>query len=282
MGTALMRRGLSAGQSPESYTLDHPDAVADIHRSYVVAGARILKTNTFNANRFRLEQAGLEDRLEDCNRVAVTIAKQAAGEQGLVAGVLGPTGAMLAPAGTGTEEEFRQTYLEQASILASAGADVFLIETMYDVREALAALTACKQAGDKPVLVTMTFSRTKRGFLTMMGDTPQRAFQLLADAGAFAVGANCNLDSRDMVRLAADIRDHTSKPILIQPCAGQPQTHAHGLSYPDGPDRFAENTMRIVKLGVEMVGGCCGTTDEYIRRLATMIDTDTDTKGATK
>ena len=272
MGTALIQRGLPAGQPAELCTLEHPDVVADIHRGYVAAGARALKTNTFNANRLRLEQAGLADRLVDCNCQAIAIAREVAGDQCIIAGSVGPTGVLLPSAGTGAETDLIRAYNEQAAVMEEAGVDVFLVETMFDVREARAALAACQRVSRKPVIVTMTFTRTPRGYLTVTGDGAGDALTELVDAGAFAVGANCNLDSDSMVPLAAGIRRHVAVPILIQPCGGEPQMRRHGLSEPQSPAVFARNMARIVQQGAEMIGGCCGTTTEFIERTRRELD----------
>ena len=267
MGTTLTQRGLPVGQPPELYTLEQPHVVAKIHREFLAAGAQVLQANTFNANRCRLKGTVLADQIVECNRRAVAIARAEAGENGLVLGSLGPSGMLLAPAGDGTEQQVAAAYEEQASILEEAGADAFLIETMHDLREALAALGACRRMSPRPVIVTMTFTHTPRGYLTLAGDGAGDALAELASAGASAVGANCNLTSAEMVPLAAGIRRHVTVPVLMQPSVAAGRTVHSMPGGGESPADFARNTARMVEDGVEMVGGCCGTTPEFIAQM---------------
>jgi methionine synthase I (cobalamin-dependent) len=238
--------------------------ISDIHHGYVAAGARVLKTNTFNANAHRLQLADLSDKVEECNRQAVAIAREAAGRTCAVVGTIGPTGILLAPAGIGSEAEIRRAYEQQAAILVDAGVDALLVETMFDLREALVALEVCLRLTNKPVITTLTFSQVPRGYLTTMGDAAGDALRRLVDAGAYAVGTNCGIDSAGMIPLAARIREHVSTPVLIQPCAGQAGMADMALGRSDSCRRFAEHMVSIAERGVEMIGGCCGTTDEHI------------------
>jgi methionine synthase I (cobalamin-dependent) len=269
MGTMLMARGLAAGRPGEHFTLEHPAIVADVHRAYLSAGAHVLKTNTFNGNSLRLAACGFgHDAVEACNRRGVAIALEQAGGAALVAGSMGPLGRMLEPHGDVTREQAVDAFAAQAAILIDAGVDLLLVETMYDVREALAALEACRAAGgvdrQRPVIVTLTVSRTPRGYFTMMGDRLEDSLRTLVGAGAFAVGANCTLSSADMVDAARLLVGAVDAPILVQPNAGQPQVVGGATVWPETAQEFAANIARIIDLGVAMVGGCCGTTPAHL------------------
>ena len=264
MGTQLMQRGLQPGRPGEDCTIEHPEWVEDIHRGYAGAGVRVHKTNSFNANRLRLKQAGLTLGVVQYNRAAVELARNCAAAGALVAGSIGPTGELFDPAGALTHHDAVAAFAEQAAALAEAGVDFLLVETMYDVRESLAALEGCRSACDRPVIVTMTFMETPFGFRTLMGDAAEEVLPLLERRGADAVGANCTLDSAGMIRLARLIRPLVSAPLLIQPNAGQPQTTGERVTYPETPEVFAKRAAELAGLGVEMIGGCCGTTPAHI------------------
>ncbi len=277
MGTSLIARGLPVGAPAERCTIEHPDWVAEVHRGYVSAGVRVLKSNTFNANRARLTQIGKTDRLEELNRRAVELARSAAGEDCAVVGVIGPSGVLLPPAGTGDPANLQEIFAEQAQHLVDAGVDGLLVETMFDLREAQAALAACQGVTDLPVLVTMTFTQTPKGFLTLSGDGAGDAVAALASAGAFAVGANCSLDGATMAALGVTMRRFLPDArLLIAPCAGQPQTFLDALRHPDSPTIFAEQMLRVADAAVEMIGGCCGVHVEHVAALRIALDRRND------
>jgi 5-methyltetrahydrofolate--homocysteine methyltransferase len=271
MGTQLIQRGLAMGQPAELCLMQHPDWVEEIHREYRAAGAAVLTTCTFNANRLRLGQSGLDLSVRECNARAVEIARRVADNGALVAGCLGPSGSTPPPDSL-IEKEIGEAYQEQAEVLAEAGVDLFLIETMIDLREAMAALAACRSVSPAPVMVTHALSRGRHGFVTLAGDAAGDALKMLVDAGAFAVGANCALDSATMVPLAGRMRDFLSTPLLLQPCAGQPQLTPDGFRYPEGPEVFAGNLRKMAEIGIDMLGGCCGTTPAHIAAAACALD----------
>jgi methionine synthase I (cobalamin-dependent) len=264
MGTMLMQHGLTAGQPGEIFTLERPEVLAEVHQAYVAAGARVLKTNTFNANPTRLAQSGLEGQLDVLNTRAVQIAREAAGANCAVAGSIGPTGGMFEPGGDLTHDAAMAAYAAQAEILHRAGVDLFVIETMFDRREALAAIDACRRVSDIPVVATMTFMDTPRGFFTIMGDPLVESLTELQQAGAIVVGANCTLTSAAMVKLAGALHAHLNGPLLMQPNAGMPQASGVTLAYPETPAEFAANLQRLAALRIDLLGGCCGTTPVHI------------------
>jgi len=212
----------------------------------------------------KLAATGLADRTKEVNARAVHLARQACPENCYLAGDIGPTGQFLPPVGTRTPEELHEAFREQAQILADEGADLFIIETFYDLAEILLAIGAARSVSDLPVVATLSFERKPRGFFTMMGNTVPDCAKMLAQAGAAVVGSNCGLGSVDMIDLAILWRQATDLPILIQPNAGKPQVSGGQLTYGQKPESFAEDVVRIARVGINAVGGCCGTTPEFI------------------
>lgn len=271
-GSVLIQRGLPGGAVAEAWCLEHPEVVTGIHADYVAAGADVLTTNTFGASILKLKKNGLEKRTEEINRRMVEMVQEVAKPTNFIAGDIGPTGDMLAPYGLVSYEEAVDNFAEQASYLETAGVDLFIIETMFDLNEALAALKGVQQVSKKPAFVTLTFEVSPSGYATLMGNKPAEAMQTLIGAGAAAVGANCSIGSDKMVRLAAIIRAAVSIPVIIQPNAGMPVLRNGVLHYPEGIASYTQNILAIKKSGVEIVGGCCGTTPEYIRAIRQAID----------
>ncbi len=267
LGTELIARGLPAGAPPDLWTLERPDEVAAVHRTYVDAGSDAIHANTFGANAARLARFGLLDRIETINRTAVQLARKA-GARYVIADI-GPTGEYLPPVGKGDPVEWRRHFVQQGEILASTPIDAFHIETMTDAREALLALEALREAAPAiPVLVSLTFERKKRGFFTLMGDPPGHALMRLAEGGAAAVGANCSIASGEMRDLARDALAASSAPLVFQPNAGAPERVGDAIRYAQDPGDFAEDMATLLsEPRVAAVGGCCGTDPRFIAAL---------------
>ncbi len=271
MGTMLMASGLKAGETPEMWNLEKPSAVMEIHRRYYEAGSHVVHTNTFGANPVKLSDRGLAEKMESINLEAARIARQACPRGKRVAGDMGPTGKLMRPLGDLDPQRAQEGYRMQAEALLNGGVDFLSIETMFSLQEALAALKGAKRLGEIFVIVSLTFNRTKRGFFTMMGEGVSQVVSSLEEAGADAVGSNCTLGSRDMIDLTAQIRAATKKPLLIQPNAGKPVTR-HGITtYQQSPTEFAEDGEKIKEAGADMIGGCCGTNENFIRELAKVL-----------
>ena len=268
MGTMVMAAGLPAVKTPELLNGENPTLIGDIHRQYYDAGATVVTSNTFGANALKLGAHGLAARLEELNTAAVDIARQACPAGRFVAGDMGPTGKMLRPLGDLTSEAALEVFARQAAALTGAGVDLIIIETMFALDEALAAVTAARQTGDVPVLASMTFNQTPRGFFTLMGEDVGRCAAALEQAGAHMLGINCSLGSREMVQLTTALRSSTALPILVQPNAGNPVARGGTTVYEQTPAAFARDIARIRTAGADMVGGCCGTTPEFIRAVA--------------
>ena len=267
MGTMFIQKGLTGGQVSEFWTLENPEAVEEIHRQYIEAGADVVTTNTFGGNCHKLARSGLAERIEEINRTGVALARAAAGKRGYVAGDMGSTGEMLAPLGTLEPQAARAAFREQAGYLAQAGADLIIVETMFDLAEALAAVQGAREACDLPIFATLTFQETPQGFVTIMGNPAQESLNQLLAAGAAAVGANCSLGSEAMLTLAGQLRAKIDAPLIFQPNAGMPETRDDQIFYPEKADGYAENLIRLKALGIEIIGGCCGTTPEYIQAI---------------
>ncbi|MBI2213778.1 MAG: homocysteine S-methyltransferase family protein [Acidobacteria bacterium] len=267
MGSALIARGLKLGAPPESWNLERAEDVTAVHRLYVDAGSEAIHTNSFGANPLRLGAYGLADRCEEINRAAVSVARAA--RPRFVIGDVGPTGEYLPPLGRGDIESWRAAFERQGRALAEAGVDAFHLETMSDIREAQIALESLLRVAPAiPVMASMAFERKKRGFFTVMGDPLVASLVALAEAGATAVGANCNLTSDDMVALMTEAVAAVSMPLVAQPNAGTPELAGDGsFRYAQRPADFASDMAAIARLGVRAVGGCCGSDDRFIAAL---------------
>jgi 5-methyltetrahydrofolate--homocysteine methyltransferase len=271
MGTMLMDAGHGSTRSPILLNLERPEFVADVHRQYFEAGSDVVIANTFGGNPLKLAAEGLEAQLEALNRTGVELTRSVCPPDRFVAGDMGPCGKMLKPLGEVTPEEMQENYFQQAKVLFDAGVDLIAIETMYSLDEALAAVIAVKDTGRIPTLVSITFNQNPKGYFTMMGESVERCAAALEDAGVDIIGANCTLNSKDMVNLTAELRACTSKPIAIQPNAGQPVVRAGLTYYEQSPPEFAADARKIMAAGADMIGGCCGTTPEFIQAVKSEI-----------
>jgi 5-methyltetrahydrofolate--homocysteine methyltransferase len=267
-GTELMARGLPAGECPERWNIDYPDRVKDVHRSYYEAGSDIVFSNTFGGNRIKLEPYGLEKKTAEINKRAASLLKEACPKESFAAGDIGPTGKFLKPVGPYGPEDFEEVFEEQAMALREGGADLIVIETMYDLEEARSALRAARGTG-LPVFVTLTFSKKKRGYFTLMGNRPLESMQILAGEGAMAVGCNCSLDALEMAEMIETLGDaRLSAHLMVKPNAGQPRIDGENTVYDADPDHFLGAIKKMIARGAGLVGGCCGTSPLFIRKLA--------------
>lgn len=270
MGTQLDKKGLmSRGRN----NLDAPEAVLEIHRAYVLAGCDALTANTLTMNRLYIETHRVDVSVCDVNRAGAVLARQAAGGDRCVLGNMSSTGQLLEPYGSYREVEFHDAFTEQAEVLADAGIDGFIIESMFDLREALCALRACKEVSALPILVSIAFQTNRNGGRTMMGDTAEQFARQLTDIGADAVGANCgDLDPSQMAEVVALLRAATDLPIAAQPNAGRPRLVEDRTVFDMEPGPFAEGIGECIEAGAQIVGGCCGTTPEHIKAVKQMIE----------
>jgi 5-methyltetrahydrofolate--homocysteine methyltransferase len=273
MGSLLMARGLEAGECPESVTLTRPRWLQEIAGVYLDAGADVIQTNTFGGSPLKLAQYGLADRTEEINRVAVQAVRDAVGDRALVSGSVGPCGKILKPYGDTDADAVRAGFAWQVTTLVNAGVDLLCVETMTDLAEARLALEAIRAiAPDIPVVATMTFDPTPRGFFTVMGTTVEQAVRGLTEAGADVVGSNCGNGIENMVAIAREFRRHTDRPLVIQSNAGLPEIVDGEVAYNESPEFMAEKAREFMVLGVGIIGGCCGTTPEHIAAIRRMVD----------
>ncbi|MCK5551540.1 MAG: homocysteine S-methyltransferase family protein [Deltaproteobacteria bacterium] len=265
LGTMLMERGLSSGEPPEKWNLERPDVVKEIHGTYFSAGSDVVQTNTFGGNRFKLRDKRLDADLVRINQTAVTLAREVCPPGKFVAGDVGPSGKLMEPLGPHSVTELEAGFAEQAKVLVDAGVDLLSIETMFSLEETLAALRGVRGVTDLPIFVGMTFDLKPKGFFTLMGETPQTCVKALEENGADVLGSNCQFGSREMVDLIKEIRKWTTIPIIAQPNAGSPIVKGGVTIYEQSPEEFAEDILRIVEAGANVVGGCCGTTPRFIQ-----------------
>jgi 5-methyltetrahydrofolate--homocysteine methyltransferase len=259
MGTMLMDRGFKIGQCPEGFNLEHPDIVGQIHREYVKAGADIIQTNTFGGNAIRLKNFHMESKLIEINQRAVDIALKAAGGRCFVAGNIGPVGQ---PWNDIRKEQIYKTFYEQGKILIDEGVELISIETMTDLREAAMAVKAMKEIKDIPVICSMSFVK---GLKTLDGSTPEMAVMHLTEAGADIIGSNCGSDIQDMLTVMEKMVHAVPKYWSVKPNAGSPKKIGNQILYPLSPEDMANYSRRFVELGVNVIGGCCGTTPAHIQ-----------------
>jgi methionine synthase I (cobalamin-dependent) len=259
-GTELQARGLDPGAAPDTWNLTHPERVEAVARAYVDAGSQVILTNTFRAN-----AVALEGDLEAINRAGVEISKRAAAGKALVFASIGPTGKMLM-AGEIDAEQVSAAFAAQSAALAAAGADALLVETMSDIEEACQAVAAAKSTG-LPVIVSFAFDSGKNKDRTMMGATPEAVAVAMVEAGADAVGANCGVGVEHAATVCRRLRAACDLPIWIKPNAGLPKMEGTAVRYDTSADFFASHYAALCEAGASFLGGCCGSTPDFIRAL---------------
>ncbi len=262
MGTQLGQMGVQMGGTAN---ISDPEAVLTVHQKYVAAGVDLLITNTLTMNRVSIESHKVDVDVRDVNLTGVRLAKEAARPGQYVLGDMSTTGRMLKPYGPLPEEEAFATFQEHAAILAEGGVDGFIIETMFDLREAVCAVRAVRETSTLPIIASMSFNTADNGGRTIMGNTAADCAQALAEAGATVVGANCgSVDPFEMAQVVALMRDATTLPLIAQPNAGKGRLVDKELVFDMTPAAFVEGVKECVAAGARLVGGCCGTSPEHI------------------
>jgi methionine synthase / methylenetetrahydrofolate reductase (NADH) len=276
MGTVLNARGVGLDQCFDALNVSNPNLVMEIHRAYIEAGAQIIQTNTFGANRYKLAAYSLEDSVAQINRLGVGLARGTVmasyKDKGLlVAGDVGPLGVRLAPFGRVQPEQARQAFAEQIAALASSGADLLILETFSDLSEICEAVTAARQTCNLPIVASMTFTRDDR---TLFGEEAARVAQRLAEAGVEVIGINCSAGPAQVLRLLGQMRkavpfreDDSPTRFSVMPNAGWPEQVGGRMMYPAQPEYFGEYALAFCEAGASLVGGCCGTTPAHIRAM---------------
>ena len=269
-GTQLQARGLEPGEVPDLWNLSHPKEVAEVARAYVEAGSHIILTNTFGANRIRLAESGGAEHILEINKAGVALSREAADKKALVFASIGPSGKLLA-AGDVTDEVLRATFQEQAEALAAAGPDGIVVETMQDPLEAKIAVAAAKATG-LPVIGSMVYDSGKDKDRTMIGTTPEQATAALLEAGADVVGANCGQGITGFVGLCTRLKAVADgHPVWIKANAGLPRVEDGKAVYETTAAEFASQVPAVLKAGASFIGGCCGTSPEFIRAINNLL-----------
>jgi 5-methyltetrahydrofolate--homocysteine methyltransferase len=268
-GTTCQRMGLPIGVAPEEWVFSEPERIIELHRSYAEAGSDIVLTCTFGGTAIRLADGPLADRAVELNRRAAELAREAVGQEVLVAGSLGPTGQLCEPLGLLSHDEAADAYADQAEALAEGGVDLLLLETMFCQLEAAAAIEGVRRATDLPFVLAFSFDRGTR---TMMGTTTAEVVALAREQGAAAVGANCGTSLENMSSIVAELTAAApGLPLWVKPNAGLPRMTGDSAVYDVTPEDFAEAARGYVAAGARVIGGCCGSTSEHVRAIAEAI-----------
>jgi len=268
MGTMLNAQGIRFDQCFDALNLSNPGLVAEVHRAYIEAGAQIIQTNTFGANRYKLSDHDLEDQVMQINRAGVELARRAvmaSFKNVLVAGDVGPLGVRLAPYGRVQPEDARQVFAEQIEALCEAGADLLILETMSDLYEMQEAIAAAHQVCELPIVASMTFTRDDR---TLLGDSPANVAEALNQSGADVIGVNCSGGPAQILRIIRQM--HKAVPnarFSAMPNAGWPERVGGRIMYPASPDYFGDYARALREAGACLIGGCCGTTPKHIAEM---------------
>jgi 5-methyltetrahydrofolate--homocysteine methyltransferase len=269
MGTLLQERGLAPGGCPEEMNRLAPETVIGIHAEYVAAGADILVANSFGGNRAKLAHYGMEGAVDEINRRAVALARQAAGDKLFVGGAVGPTGRFVEPVGDVGFDEMVDIFAEQIKSLADAGADLITFETFLDIRELRAGIIACHDVCDLPIIAQMTFDDAGR---TVLGTPPAAAAVTLDALQVDVIGSNCGLGIEGIHDVLVEMRKATPRPLIAQANAGLPVLEKGRTVFPATPAEMSSCHERLIGLGVRVVGGCCGTTPGHIRAIREAIE----------
>lgn len=271
-GTFLQAKGLQPGECPESWNTERPDDVYEIAKSYIDAGSDMIETNTFGGNYFKLKHFGLEEKVYDLNKASAEISRKAAGPDKIVLGSVGPTGQILMM-GEVTADELYDAFKTQCIALADGGADAIVVETMTDLEEAKLAIKAAKENTSCEVICTMTFDPAgDAAFFSMMGVSPEQMAQELAETGVDIIGTNCGNGAEKMIEIIKQIRAVNSKlPILVHANAGLPEMCNGETVFPETPEVMGGFVKELVSAGANIVGGCCGTTPEHIKKMVQLV-----------
>jgi 5-methyltetrahydrofolate--homocysteine methyltransferase len=279
-GTQLQLRGLPIGECPDHWNLSQPEKVEEVARAYVEAGSQIILTNTFGGNRFILERQERAAQVGEINRAGVAISKRAAAGKAKVFASVGPSGKMLMM-GEVSEADLRAAFADQTRQMAIAGADGIVIEAMSDIGEARIAVTAAKETG-LPVVACMSFDSGADHDRTMMGVTPEQSAEALTAAGADVIGSNCGQGIAGFVGICRRLKSATDLPVWIKANAGLPQMKGGKTIYTQTPEEFASFAPALIEAGANFLGGCCGTSPEFIRAVKKVIESLPLSKGSPK
>ncbi len=269
-GTNLQSRGLPHGYSGENWVLENPQAILQLHRDFIEAGAQIILTSTFGASPLHLEGGKLAGQAAEINRRAVELARKAAqGTQVYVAGSIGPSGKLLQPFGPLAEEEAESSFAEQARALTEAGADLLVIETQFDLKEATTAIKGARSSSALPIVCSFSFDRGTR---TIMGVKPTQFANEMTQQQVDMIGVNCGRSLDENLSVLKEIRQSTALPVWFKPNAGLPETDADGNAfYRVTPEDLSGRVPAWIAAGAQVIGGCCGTSPDHLRQIAQAV-----------
>jgi 5-methyltetrahydrofolate--homocysteine methyltransferase len=269
-GTSLFTRGLPSGATAESWVLEQPEQIIQLHKDFISAGADIILTCTFGASSIRLKGSRLEGKSDIINKKAVALAQKAAvGTQTYIAGSLGPVGQLLKPLGPLTNDEVQEAYAEQSRAISEAGADLLVIETQFDLGEIKAAIQGARSVSKLPLVVSLSYDRGRR---TMMGISPSQAAKELEELPVDVIGINCGRSLEENIQNLVDLRQETTKPIWFKPNAGLPHIDAQGkTAYETTPEMMGAQVHSWLDAGAQIVGGCCGTSPAHLIEISKQV-----------
>lgn len=271
MGTELINRGLEPGKIPDILNLEQSDIISEIHKSYYDAGSNMCQTNTFGSTPLNLRRYKLDNQIEGIIKKALENIKNVCPSGRLIVGDVGPTGEFRPPVGKASNEHWYDSFFTQAKILEN-GVDLWHIETISDIEEILIAIRAIRKISKKPIIASLTYNRTKKGFFTIMGDSLEKCIKALENENVDVIGANCNLGSKDMIELLKKAVELTGKPFSVKPNAGQPRIEGIKTYYEQPIEEFVDDILKMIELGAKIVGGCCGTSPKTIKAIRNVID----------
>ncbi len=272
MGTEIFKRGIEPGKIPDILNIEKPDIISEIHKSYYDAGSDMCQICTFGSSSLNLKKYKLEDKIEEINKKALENLKKVCSPNCLIVGDIGPSGEFRPPVGNITIEQWQASFANQVKILEN-GVDLWHIETFSDIEEMKTAIKVVREASKKPIIASMTYKKTPRGYFTIMGDSLEKCIQILEQEKVDVIGANCTIGSNDMIGLIEESVKLTNNPLSAKPNAGQPKIDENGRPYYEYPDKaFAKDILDMINLGAKIVGGCCGTSPETIKEIRKIID----------
>jgi len=271
MGSEIIKRGIKPGKIPDLLNIEEPEVISDIHKAYYNAGSDMCQTNTFGSSYLNLKNHKLENRMSEIILKAIENIKKVCPSNGLIVGDIGPSGEFKPPVGKATFEQWYKSYMQQVKFL-EVGVHLWHIETISDIEEMSAAIKAVKEISKKPIISSMTYKKTKRGFFTIMGDSLEKCVKILEKEKVDVIGANCTISSNEMIELTKELKMLTQIPISIKPNAGKPQLNQDGkVYYNQTIEEFKGDMKQIIELGAKIVGGCCGTSPQNILALSEVI-----------
>lgn len=275
MGSLLMDRAKEhlQGTCPEYINLSHPEIIEEIAGLYINAGADIIETNTFGGSPLKLANYSLDDKTEEINKAAIRAAKNASNNEVYICASIGPCGKLLKPFGDTEPKEIYESFYRQIKIIVETGADMIIIETMTDLNEALLAVEATRNISSSiPVIVSMTYEATPKGFFTIMGISIEMASKKIEDSAVDIIGSNCGNGIENLVLIAKEHKKHSKLPLMIQANAGVPELREGIPVYPETPEFMAGKCEELINSGVSIIGGCCGTTPAHINAIRKIVD----------